>query len=877
MNIINTISIQFEHPWLLLLLIPVILLTLLPFFRLKRQYRRGRSRITSLVLRITALVIGVFVLAGMSIETKTIAKRDDIIILVDRSDSTRSTMDRINEQVELIIDESNGEYDIGIITFANGNVYNVELSNNVNTSYDEYINHDDKPDASATDIASALIYAESYISDPNKGRIILLTDGIETDDSALITVREIAESGLRIDTIYFSPIRHYHEIQVNSVTIPERVTVGESIELYVDAQSTVAGSGILSVYDNSNLIYEESIEMNGYEESFAIDCVFNTGGLHELYFEIESEFDTVIENNSYYSYVDIESSSNILIVDGTGDESLFLEDLLNSNNTVTVVDVNNLPESINALQSYDEVILMNVQNSQLPNSFVQILDVYVEQLGGGLLTIGGNQAYVEDDMTGSAFEEMLPIVSSTSTRPIAVMFVIDSSGSMKDYIADSNKSRFKIAIDGAIASVNALSDRDYFGLVSFNIVSNVSIHLTPASRREAIIEDIKDLEAGGGTEYKDGLELAASALKTMSDVYVKHIIFITDGEPSDERAGYINVVEGLSEFNITLSGIAVYRSDFDQAEIVEELANIGEGQYYFILDATNLPLIMVEESKTIGVQHIYDELFTPDIMNYTSVVTGIDGLPALGGYYGTLLKEEATMVLSSDVKLPIYAEWDYGSGKVGSFTSDLNGEWSASYFYDTEGKALLVNIVSSLLPDKMIEKETIRTEFFSNNYSSTVKITSLMEDNELLNAEVTNPDGTTVAVELTNISGGVFTGEFETTTEGIYTIAINNDNSTVAYNYTSFSYSEEYNVFFDANDGFQFVDELSVLGNGKMLFKTEGIFTEEALEIINSYNPKILLLSLIISCFILDIFARKFKFKWPHEIIRQLSTKQRRS
>ena len=194
MNIIDLISIQFEQPWFLLFLIPVVLLTLLPFFRLKRQYRRTRSRITSLVLRITALVIGVFVLSGMNIETKTIAKRDDIIILVDSSDSTNSSMDEINEQVKLIIDESNGEYDIGIITFANGNMYNVKLNNNVNTSYDQYINDNSRPDASGTDISAALTYAQTYISDPNKGRIILLTDGIETDDSALITVREIAET-----------------------------------------------------------------------------------------------------------------------------------------------------------------------------------------------------------------------------------------------------------------------------------------------------------------------------------------------------------------------------------------------------------------------------------------------------------------------------------------------------------------------------------------------------------------------------------------------------------------------------------------------------------------------------------------------------------
>ncbi len=875
MSTINAISIQFSNPWLLMLLIPVIIFPLIPFFRLKKQHRKTRSRITSLVLRITVLILAVLLISGMTIESRTITDRTDIIILVDVSGSTTSSIDRMNDQIKAIIDESNGDYNIGIITFANGNIYNVRMSNNINQIYDRYINTSSKPDASGTNIAVALSYARSQLSDPDKGRIILLTDGIETDDSALLTVRDIAKTGVRIDTIYFSPNSHYFEFQINSVEVPERVNVGETIELTVDVQSTVAGTGILSIYDNSNIIHQETITLGGYAESFTIDYMFNSGGLHELYFVIESEEDTVVENNSYYAFVNIDSSSNILIIDGTGNESSFLVDLLGNDNAVSVVGLDNLPNSTTALQTYDEVILMNVTNSDLPEIFVQLLDIYVSDLGGGLLTIGGSRAYNEDDMSGSALEDMLPVISSTSARPLAIMYVLDSSGSMNDLIAGTGKTRFQLAQEGAIASVNELSDRDYFGLVSFNSVANVAIPLTPASRKDSIIEDINALSTASGTKYKDGLELAASALKTMSDAYIKHIIFITDGTATDDREAYTEVVEGLSDFNITMSGIAIYRSDFLSSGVVRELTEIGGGRYYYIQNAAELPSIMVTESTVSAIEYINEGTFTPSIANYTSVVAGITDLPTLDGYYGTLLKEEATMVLSSNEELPVYASWEYGNGRVGSFTSDLSGHWSTSYFIDPQGSNLIKNMVSSLFPEKSMEEKTIITEFSQNNYSSTVKITTQLENSQTITAKVTNPNGSTVDILLNQISTGVFTGKFETKIPGIYTVAISKRNSSnnvlsETYEYTAFSYSNEYDLFSDSNDGFKLVEEISELGNGKILYMTDGTFTEEAQVMINTFNPKFLFLSLMIACFVLDIFARKFKFKWPHEIIRSL-------
>jgi Ca-activated chloride channel homolog len=136
MNSISRIAITFDNPLFLFLLIPITLLVLWPFFKLKKQHRYNRYRITSLVLRFSTLLFAVLLLSGINIGSERFTHREDVILLVDVSDSTELSMERMNNKIKLIIDESNGEYNIGIITFANGSIYNVRLTSNTDNLFE---------------------------------------------------------------------------------------------------------------------------------------------------------------------------------------------------------------------------------------------------------------------------------------------------------------------------------------------------------------------------------------------------------------------------------------------------------------------------------------------------------------------------------------------------------------------------------------------------------------------------------------------------------------------------------------------------------------------------------------------------------------------
>lgn len=98
--------------------------------------------------------------------------------------------------------------------------------------------------------------------------------------------------------------------------------------------------------------------------------------------------------------------------------------------------------------------------------------------------------------------------------------------------------------------------------------------------------------------------------------------------------------------------------------------------------------------------------------------------------------------------------------------------------------------------------------------------------------------------------------------------------------YKSFAYSREYNVF-PTETGAEhrtFLANLSKDGNGALIEKEndfmkvfDGFVTEKEKII----DPKPLLIILSIILFLADIFVRKFKFKWLHEIVKDRKEKRK--
>ena len=221
--------INFSNPWFLLLLIPAALFTLIPYFRIPKKYRRTRNRIASIVLHLVVMVLAVSVLSGMTFAYDIPNTENEVILLVDTSFSGDDSEYDKNSFVEDVINSTDSKYKLGVVTFGYDQVYAVELTNQMNGVYNKYMSAE-KPDNSATDIASALIFASEKFSNPESGRIVLISDGIETDSNAKSVIKQIAAKGIKVDTVHFPKEKAEYEVLLTGVTTPDRnIRVGEKL------------------------------------------------------------------------------------------------------------------------------------------------------------------------------------------------------------------------------------------------------------------------------------------------------------------------------------------------------------------------------------------------------------------------------------------------------------------------------------------------------------------------------------------------------------------------------------------------------------------------------------------------------------------------
>ena len=517
------------------------------------------------------MILSTLLLAGLTVEYDKTNTENEVILLVDSSYTVDDSAADIDDFIQEVVDNCDSRYKLGIVKFGYDQVYAVELTNDTDKVYSNYLTSSN-PDTTATDIASALKYAASLFEHPEAARIVLLSDALETDSSAKNVIKSIAAKGISVDTVYFPGDDVGSEVQIvdakQSVT---KVEVNSPFTMDVTVESSYAGPATITPYDNGTEGSAMEIELKEGSQTVSIPYTFAWGGMHVMSFEIACDGDTLAQNNVYNTHIYIETFTEILVIESIDDESQSLVanlyDELNVN-VVNVDDINNMPKTLQELRAYDEVILVNVSDAQLPEGFDEILYQYVYEIGGGLFTVCGNtadssdsdwtaNAYTMEDMYGSLYQEMLPNEIVEYTAPVGVVIIVDTSGSM----GTGGESKLYWAMQGAKACLDALTERDYVGIMTLSTSYTQELALTPRTQRDKILNAIADLEESvidgsvesGGTMFSPALERAGMALSARKDIEKRHIIVVTDGEPSSsDKEQYNFIAERNAALGITL-------------------------------------------------------------------------------------------------------------------------------------------------------------------------------------------------------------------------------------------------------------------------------------------------------------------------------------
>ena len=415
-------KIDFERPWFLLLLIPAVILTMIPYFRLAKKYRRTRNRVVSIVLHLMIMVLSISVLAGITFSYDIPNTQNEVILLIDTSFSGTDSEEEKNQFIEEVVNSNDGSFKLGIVTFGYNQVYAAELTQNKADVFSQYM-ASERPDHTATDFASALTFASEKFSSPQTARIVVISDGIQTDGNTAAMIKQLAATGIKIDTVCFPNGEVGNEVLLLNVLMPEEnIRVGEEFELSLNMKSSYKGNATLKVYDNETELISTPVELAEGEQAIPVKLEFALPGMHDLSFVLEAEGDTLQQNNLYNTFVYLDIFDRVLIIESITGESDSVKTLLTEGDlmNVTVVDVyddQNMPNTLNALRAYDEIILYNISNADMPEGFDKLLYQYVYEIGGGLFTVCGNKrdnnpndeywdanAFTREDMYGTLYQ-----------------------------------------------------------------------------------------------------------------------------------------------------------------------------------------------------------------------------------------------------------------------------------------------------------------------------------------------------------------------------------------------------------------------------------------------------------------------------------------
>ena len=688
---------ELTRPWILVATVPLASAIAWYFVRSLSDFPRSQ-RIASMVMRLVILVLLVLSLTGLTWLQDTDEKF--VILLTDQSLSIGGDG---TDQVDAFLNqacESKGPNRIAVMPFASTVDPVNELSNaslpvtaKADTASDDAPGDDTANNTAplttspftgpsseqiaasrkrdGTNLAGAIEAAAGYVPPGYVPQIVLLTDGNQTTGDA---VAAAARSQIPVDTILL-PTLSEPEVQVAEVNVPAEVREGEPFFVDVIIQSNHEDEGLIEVFRGDHKVISETKKLTAGENQFRFQQSIERDRLAAFSVRISGlKQDTLLDNNSDAGLVFAAGKPRVLIIES--DPNLIRELAYALEDEGIQVDVRppqGMPETLADLQNYECLMLSNVPATALTQQQMQIARTWVQELGGGFIMLGGEQSFGLGGYYKSTLEEVLPVRSDfekEKEKPsLGLVLVIDKSGSM-------GGDPIEMAKSAARSAVELLGRRDQVAVLAFDGDTYVISEMQPASNSVRISDEIARIEAGGGTNMYPAMEMSFEMLMTTS-AKLKHVILLTDGVST--AGDFEGMAQQMVSAKMTVSTVAA--GGGADTELLEQIARVGKGRYYFTDDPAQVPQIFAKETVTASKSAIDEQPFIPQVIRATHALADIDmeSAPFLLGYVMTRPKPTSEVILATEKGDPLLAWWRYGLGMTAAFTSDAKSRWAAEW------------------------------------------------------------------------------------------------------------------------------------------------------------------------------------------------------
>ncbi len=721
-------GITFTSPLWLLLLPPLLAFVIGLHLAARRRVGPWRRRF-GVALRVVVVSAIVLALAGFQLILPV--DRLATVFVVDMSDSVGEPG---REAATAFIRESLAERPdddlAGIVAFGKG-----ALVERLPADLKDLERLASTPVRSATDIGAALRLATALFPDDVQKRIVLLSDGNDTTGLGQTEAAIAGTRGVQVQTVLIGPGAR-DEVVVERVTTPSTARLGEQIEVVAEIRSTVAQTAAVRLFVDGTQAASELVDLvpGSNRVSFLVEP--SEPGFHTFRVVVDAPRDTFSQNDRADSNTIVKGEPRTLVVAGNDAVAAELVAALRTERQlVDLVAPEAMAADLTGLATYDSVVLVDVPRSRLTDRQMASLQVYVRDLGRGLVAVGGPDAYGAGGYTKTPLEETLPVdmgVRDREKQPdVALVVVIDKSGSMDACHCNTFDGgggsqiqgirKVDIGKEAILRAAAAMTARDELGVVAFDQAAHWVVRTQPLGGISDLPGDIGGITPNGQTNIFAGLEQAVASLEN-AQATRRHIILLTDGWSSSGE--YEAILARMGAAGITLSTVG---AGGGSNPFLEGLARQGGGRFYNAVNPASIPDIFLKETQQVSGQQIVEETFHPIQVGSSPILRGLDqGFPQLLGYNGTTAKPAAQTVLVTARNDPLLAQWQYGLGRSVAWTSDSTGRWALSWVGWDGFPRFFSQLVGWTFPGE--ETGGIEAQFVSQGNQTSLRVQSVEAD-----------------------------------------------------------------------------------------------------------------------------------------------------
>jgi uncharacterized membrane protein len=376
-------------------------------------------------------------------------------------------------------------------------------------------------------------------------------------------------------------------------------------------------------------------------------------------------------NDNYQKAVYVVPKPQVLLI-SSGNSPL----ATNLNDLYKLTLVSELPDQ---LKGYKAVVLDDIRY----NSNLDELQGYVRE-GGGLVVVGGEDAYDLGDYRNTSLEEILPVRSTPSIFEggKTLIFVLDISFSLLSTRAGDGTPLLDYEKSLAVELLKSPHFRDYkVGLIVFGTKAYDVQDPVPLSRAESVLRERITGLAPTGTEnsYLDsGLQLAWDMLNVSGGQ--GELIILSDGNLYNYPEVVARSIDILRQMNVTTRLVQVQAFP-DATGRFDYLAAQTGSDYSAFVYPDSLTTTMQEPPPETTPAENSPSGYAVNVVNKNHYITADLNLNAtVTGFNDVTPRSGAQRLAALPDGKPVLTVWRYGLGRVAALTVDDGSAWAGGLY-----------------------------------------------------------------------------------------------------------------------------------------------------------------------------------------------------